>query len=312
MRFFHKFGSLNYDFIGLVNGVLLNSKRKTKFTHAFDYLSKYSYALKNPDILTSNNFQNKIWQCWLQGKENMPEIVNVCTNSVKKYHKEDVIFLDNENISEYIELPKYIVNKHKKGFIQDAHYTDICRLMLLAKYGGCWVDSTVYLTGKIPHEILNAEFFTFRSLDSNLLKNISNTYEFKMYNNHFNRQLSLESSYFISAKSGNKIINSVLNLLLEYWKNENKPIDYLFLDQCFSLALLSNEELKKQFLNIPEFYIDNVMLLQNSLFEHFDKKLYLSICNQSPIHKLTHKNLHRNPYKDSFLMYLLNHTDLVL
>ena len=42
MRFFHTFGSINYDFLGLVDGVLLKAKKKNKFTSALSYFEKYS------------------------------------------------------------------------------------------------------------------------------------------------------------------------------------------------------------------------------------------------------------------------------
>ncbi len=306
MRFFHKFGSLNYDYIGLVNGILL-SKKKKQYTNTFEYLKKYTSALKKEaSVQPAESSNGRIWQCWLQGKNCMPQIVKVCTDSVKKYHPDKTILLDNKTIYEYITIPDYILEKYKKRIISDAHFSDICRLMLLAKYGGCWVDATIYLTGEIPDEIINAEFFTFRSYESNIFKNISSEKEFQIYNNYFNKAISPESSFFISAQKGNKIINNILNMILEYWKYEDKAINYLFFDQCFAWTLFSNPKLKKQFLDMPEYYIPNIMLLQNTLFEPYDEQLFKNICKQSNIHKLTHKNLHRNPYKNSFYKHIIN------
>ena len=58
-------------------------------------------------------------------------------------------------------------------------------------------------------------------------------------------------------------------------------------------------------MNMPIYYLENVLLLQEALFEKFDTKLFENIKLMSPVHKLTYKNLHRNPYKDSFLKVLL-------
>ena len=306
MRFFHKFGSLNYNFLGLVNGILLSSKKKKKFTRTIDYLSKYEYVLDNCNkIETSDEYKNKIWQCWFQGKENMPEIVKKCTDSVRKYHDKDIIFLDKNNIIDYIQLPEYILDKHKQGIIPYANFSDICRLTLLAKYGGTWVDSTIYLTDKIPDDILTSDFFSFRSQYVNFLKYMDNLKEYNMYCNNFNTEISIESPYFLHAKNGNEIINGVLNLFLEYWKHENSVKEYLMIDKFFILTVLHNEKLKQQFINMPEYYLENVLLLQHALFEPFNQDLYNSIIKNTPVHKLTHKNLHRNPYKDSFLNYIL-------
>ena len=306
MRFLHKFKSINYKFFGLVNGILLSAKRKTKYTGALEYLSKYEYILDTNEIReTSDKYADKIWQCWFQGKENMPAIVKKCTDSVYKYHSDKVIFLDSNNISEYIDLPDYIIEKHRKGIIPFANFSDMVRLSLLAKYGGTWVDSTIYLTDKIPDNILNADIFTFKSLQTHLLPFIKNISDFSIYSNDFEEIISIESPYFIRAKAGNEIINGVLSLFFEYWKHENSVKDYLMIDKFFILTVLHNEKLKQQFMNMPTYYIENVLLLQFSFFEPFNKEMYDMIVKTTPIHKLTHKNLHRNPYKDSFLQYIL-------
>lgn len=306
MRFFHKFKSNNYEFTALVNGILIKCKKKEKYTKALSYIEKYSYVLDNITIAeTSNKYPNKIWQLWLQGEEKMPAIVKKCTNTVKKYHNEQVILLTKENLKEYIELPDYIEEKYKKGIITHANYSDLIRLSLLAKYGGCWVDSTIYLTNKIPNEIFETDFFAFKSLDSENLKFINTIEQFKIFSNAKNKVISFESPYFLASKSGNILINAVLQLFLEYWKHEEKLADYLMIDKMFVLAILCNPACKQEFLKMPTYYLDNVLLLQGALLERFDNKLFDNIKALTPIHKLTHKNLHRNPYKDSFLMYIL-------
>ena len=88
MRFFHRFGSINYNYIGLVNGILINVKKKTKYTEVLEYMEKYAYVLDNISFQKiSDKYPNKIWQLWLQGEDKMPLIVKKCHESVEKYHK---------------------------------------------------------------------------------------------------------------------------------------------------------------------------------------------------------------------------------
>ena len=306
MRFFHKFKSINYNFLCLVNSYVLSCEKKEKYTKSLNYLKKYKNAVDNNiNIEISDKYPNKIWQCWFQGYDNMPAIIKVCTDSVKKFHKDDVIFLDGDNLSEYVDLPDYILEKHQKGIIPYANFSDIIRLYLLYKYGGCWVDSSVYLTDKISDDILCTDFFTFRSLKSHILNYTNSIEEFELYSNNLNSVIAIESPYFIRAKAGNEIIKGVLNLFFEYWKHENRVRDYLMIDKFFIITVLHNKNLKKQFLNMPTHYIENVLMLQHAQFEKFDNKIYEQITKTSSIHKMTHKNLHRNPYKDSFLKYIL-------
>ena len=306
MRFFHRFKSINYNFLGLVNGVLLRADKKTKFTRTLEYLKKYEYVLdRNETLETSDKYPDKIWQCWLQGEDKMPEIVKKCVETIKKYHGDRLVFLDGKSISDYIDIPDYILEKYKKGIIPHANFSDICRLMLIAKYGGTWADPTTYFTGKIPDEILNAEFFTYQSARANLLPRVRNLNDFEFYCNNFNTDVSIESPYFMGAKPGNKIINGVLHLLLEYWKHENGLYEYLIMDKFFVITVLHNKENKEQFQNMPKYYLENVLLLAHALFEPFNQELFDFIKNTTTVHKLTRKNLHRNPYKNSFLKYIL-------
>lgn len=306
MRLFHKFNSLNMQFFGLVDNIMLSVKPKTFPTKSIEYLRKYEYILKDEPVFeTSDKYPNKIWQLWLQGND-MPAIVKSCTESVKKFHNEQRIMLTNDNLDDFVEIPEYVKEKHNKGIISHAHYSDIIRLLLLAKYGGCWVDATIYLTDKIPDDILSADFFTYRSLDSHVYKNITDYEQFKIYANYLNKPLSVESPFFFSGKPGNKIIQYLLALLLEYWKHENKAVDYLMMDQFFNLILINKPDLRNEFLNMPEYYLEDVLLLQDAQFEHFDKNLFDNIRHSSNVHKLTYKNIKRNTYKDSFLEYVIN------
>ena len=49
-----------------------------------------------------------------------------------------------ENYSDYVELPDYVVEKHKNGTISRAHFSDVLRFSLLKTYGGMWIDSTAF------------------------------------------------------------------------------------------------------------------------------------------------------------------------
>ena len=235
----------------------------------------------------------------------MPPIVKKATETVKKFHGKDVILLTNENLKDYVELPQYIIEKHNKGMITHANFSDIIRLTLLSKYGGCWVDSTTYLTDKIPDDILNADFFSFKSFESSCLKDVKTLEQFKIMSNHLDKTISFESPYFLSAKPKSALINAVLKLFLTYWEKEKNVVDYLMIDKFFALSILKNAECRAEFEKMPSYYLENVLMLQNALFEKFDEKLFEEIKNLTPIHKLTHKNLHRNPNNNTFLAYLI-------
>ena len=308
MRFFHRFQTINYRFFGLVNGIMLNKTAKDEYTKILFLLNdKYSKYINEPvKAETSSRFPNKIWQLWLQGKDEMPPIIRKCTQSVKEFHKDNVILLTQNELKNYVEIPEFIIEKYKKRIIPPAHFSDIIRLILLAQYGGCWIDASVFLTDKIPADILNADFFSFKSRYSLFIDNNLSLGQFKMISNNFNSIIEMETPYFFSAKPASALINTLLNLLLHYWENENTLIDYLIIDKFFILTVVKNKKCRFEYLNMPIYYRENTLLLQHALFERFNKRLFERIKAMSSVHKLTYKNLHRNPYKNSFLMHILN------
>ncbi len=102
-------------------------------------------------ILTEDNYKDYVdmpsWVCWWQGLDQAPELVKICVNSIRKNaggHK--VIILTEDNYKDYVDMPSWVEEKREKGIISRTHYSDILRLMLLAKYGGVWLDSTFFCT----------------------------------------------------------------------------------------------------------------------------------------------------------------------
>ena len=113
-----------------------------------------------------------IFVYWKQGWGNAPDIVKKCIESVKAnacHHP--VILLDENNVRDYVIMPDFIERKHQDGHIKEALYSDLLRLSLLIKYGGCWIDATCFLSKQIPQYLFDSGFFMFSS--SHLAGNLS-------------------------------------------------------------------------------------------------------------------------------------------
>lgn len=280
--------TLNY-ILKFKNEELVSRERK-QYNRIFEYLSKYIYVLDAVDnTLNAETARNDtIWQCWLQGKDDMPKLVATCTNSVKSQNPlHNYVLITEKNYGDYISIPEYILEKYKKNIIPKPQFSDILRLMLLQKYGGIWIDSTIYETGKLPEEAFTLDFFSYKNTLGLCFEEIKNFRELEIISNYFNSPLMLTSTWFLSASSNNIIIRNWLNLLLEYWKNENKLIDYYLMDYMFVLLLLNNSLCRNIFKSIPTFLTTPVFLLQAAMPEEFDKQLLEDIKSMTPIHKLT-------------------------
>ncbi len=239
---------------------------------SYRYLQKYNYVLERFEKKQVDTFgceEKKVWICWLQGIENAPYIVQKCVESIKKYTSDfEVVLLDRDNIKNYVLLPSYIEEKYSKGIIPHAHFTDYVRMLLLAKYGGIWVDATFFLTDKLPDYITESELFLF--------------------NKEYMTKVSAANS-LVASKAQNPIVLQMCDLLSEYWKKENKLISYSIFHLFFTMVVTYNEFNRQCWKRVPRFPSENIDILQKELFDDFSEKRFEQIKSISTIHKLSYK-----------------------
>lgn len=268
-------------------------KSKTKFEKK--YREKLIYLSKIYDEAQMQKPSNVVWICWFQGIKEAPELVKVCYNSVKEnLTNKDIILITEENMSNYVTFPDYIIEKWKKGMITHTHMTDLLRLELLTRYGGTWIDATVFCSQKIdtiPKYFFEDELFLYQTLKPG------------------RDGMSLFiSSWFISARPNNKILWITKELCYEYWKKNNDLIDYFLIHHFICMVLENNEDEWKKI--VPR---DNgtphILLLR--LFEEYDDKMWNAIRQQSPFHKLSYKFTEeqsklKNTYYEKLILGELN------
>ena len=225
--------------------------------------------------LKDNKHTKKIWWLWFQGSENAPLIVQKCLDTVKYYSAQmnlEVIELDERNLFEYVKLPNQIINMWKQKRITNANFSDLCRIALLADYGGLWIDSTVFLTGKINKEILQSDIFFYQAsfLDMTVTK---------------------VSNWFMYAKNpDNYFMQSLKESMINYWIN-NKYMDDYFIFHIMTAAMSEKKCFRKYFENMPYFSNTYPHLLSLELNNEMNKEKLRHILQMSNVHKLTYKNL---------------------
>ena len=126
-----------------------------------------------------------------------------------------------------MEIPDYIVEKLKKGIIPWATFSDIMRVTLLSRWGGIWLDATIYLTKSLPDTIYEDRFFS-----------VGHPAVYGM--------VRLEPSrckwrIFLMGSTPNHIMMSwCKDLFYEYEKEFNYNIDYFMLDYFILLGYVNN------------------------------------------------------------------------
>ena len=199
------------------------------------------FATTTVDIESCLEFKNinvpekPIWIMWFQGLSEAPEVVKMCMNSIQKNsngHK--VIIVTEQNLSDYIKLPSYVMEKFKKGQITKTHLSDIVRLNLLYLYGGLWIDATVLVTEKIPEELFNKEFYSIN---------------FGKYTKDPSH--GRWTTFLMFGEKGKFVFFKSVECHCKFWKKYNQIIDYIMFDYIIDYLVQFDEEIRNIVLSVP-------------------------------------------------------------
>ena len=251
---------------------------------------KYGKFLDNlPIYKGSGETSRMFWWCWLQGIDKAPQISKRCLESLRKHYPDYAINLVSfQNIGKIVRFPKHIVEKFNAGKISPTHLSDLLRLELLINYGGIWLDSCVFVTGREPY-YLHYPLFIFQSFWRN--------------------SIHAGSSWFIVSEKANPILKTTRDLLYKFWEDHDRlggGAWYFIFHIMFKLASEKYPQIMNQmpiFSNIPPH------MLQVDFFKKFSYERFEQIKNMSHFHKLTWKyppeKLTPENIKGTFAEYVL-------
>lgn len=213
---------------------------------------------------------NVVWFCWLQGIESAPPIVKVCYHSLcKNLGGKEIRIIDDKNWKEFVQLPDYIEKRHEKRQIPHAMFSDLLRLELLIKYGGTWIDSTVFCsTHDYPKEYLDSNLFFFQ------------------YARPDDRRYAGISNWFITSCSNNPMLMTLRDMLYAYWKDYNCVVEYFIFHRFFDILA---EERPGVVAQMPYGYSPNCHVLLRHWHETFDQKKWEKVTSHVCFHKLAHQ-----------------------
>lgn len=254
------------------------------------YLKQYLFATKNVPDESIQNGSDKIFTIWLQGEDSAPDLVKSCFRSVRQNCKQKLVVLDEKSLFEYITLPDYIMEKRRCGLIKNAHFADICRVELLYRYGGIWLDATAFVTAPIPDNIIAQDFFIYMA---------GNVWGYGFVQN-----------CFIRARRGSYLLAAWRAMIFEYWKNNNHAMDY-FVHQLLFKTLVENDvRAKKYFKKMLRIDQDPTHIMRWELWDKpFDKNIFNSLSNNVFFQKLTYCDSSA-VIPNSFADFVINKKDI--
>lgn len=245
---------------------------KQDMTYNFLY-NKFKDVIDNSNYTEDYSKENKtIWFCWLQGIQEAPEIVKMCYDKMKKSFKGyKVILVTSDNFGDYVDIPQYIIDKWKLGIISNTHFSDVLRIELLARNGGAWIDSTVFVTfDKVPKYFEENPLLVFKEINLN----------------RADEPLVSASNWFIKSNANHPITLLTRDLLRAYWYKFDILIDYFFFHLFFTMARKKYSNLWDQ---VPTFNNINPHILQFELLNEYSKERFEYYKNISDFHKLSYK-----------------------
>lgn len=256
----------NNNYNNLVKKILINEND--------NIIKKYSKLTYKNNVKYEDS---PIWVCWWQGYEKMPQLVLWCYESIidncKNYN---VNLITEKNYYEYVEIPEYILEKLNTGDISITHFSDILRVTLLNKYGGCWIDATIFVSSQIPDEVFTTPLYSIKNSESSF------------YNGEYISQ-ERWSAFLLAGHKNCLLFMWLQDFLFNYWKNHNTLIDYFLIDYAIAIAVDQIPEIEKLITAIP---VNNkqVHLLQKKLNDVFLEEEFKTICNETVFHKLSWKS----------------------
>lgn len=226
--------------------------------------SKYDFDEKESE-------PGRIWVFWAQGYDSMPEVVRRCYKSIMENRGDfEVVLLDMNNFTQYVDIPDYILQKVENGAISLTHFSDILRFSLLRTWGGYWMDATIFVSKRVlnPNRL-----FTIKHQWNNLYVSGAQWCGFLWY-----------------MPKDHPLARFMVDYLYDYWRSYNQVIEYLLMDYLIRIFYEKNQDFRKEIddlsMSNPDLYF-----FQSSASELcYDEKRWQEIMKQTQFFKTTWKS----------------------
>jgi hypothetical protein len=217
-----------------------------------------------------------IWCLWFQGWADAPDLVKACAASWRRHNPDwNLCLLSGATLAASLEeLPRPAT---AAGNLPLEARSDVLRIELLHRFGGIWIDSTVYclrpLDGWID-QAMPSGFFAFnRPMPDVML-----------------------SSWFLAVERGSYLIDRWHRGVRAYWEGRAERDHYFWFHRLFADAYGSDERFRAIWDATPKLSADAPHCFapyEEQLFKPVNAFTRLIVeTAQTPMLKLTHKLAH--------------------
>lgn len=208
-----------------------------------------------------------IWVMWWQGiDERTPPIVRACVDSICRHaNGRTVNIITKDTLNSFVEIDPNIMDKVRRGMISITTLSDIIRFALLYRYGGMWMDATMYLT---------------QNMDSSIAQ-----YRFYSIPNHEVAPVRNWTGYFMGGIKENPLFSIMYQAFVKLYTRVNRIPDYFMIDIMLSAAYLHIPSVRQMIDEVPQNNLHRFYLA-----DHLNDR-DLELPKDTYAYKLTYKNL---------------------
>lgn len=246
----------------------------------------YQWASRHSDISSSviptsevsySTMEDTIWICWLQGEKEMPDVIRLCYNSVKKMVGSKIVqLLTFDNIHDFVKIPDSINLKLKNKEISLTHFADYLRILLLKTYGGLWLDASIYVSRPIDFTPKNDLLYTIK------IPKINDTYP-----SDYRWSVNM-----IGCAKGCVLFSMLESLMRKYIEEHKLFIDFFLFDYLIAVLYDHNMSIRNMIDNTP--YNNELFYqLHDICNTAYDKNVYESLMHEQTYHKLSWKTIYK-------------------
>ena len=162
-----------------------------------------------------------VWVCWWTGEESAPPLVKQCIASIRRNAgTHPVHLITQSNYAQYLDIPANVLEVMQSGQVCFANFSDYLRFSLLSRYGGLWLDATIYCAAALSEEIFEMPLFTCKSPEREC--GYISRYRW--------------TSFCFGGSRNGPLFGFMSDALAAFWIKNGRSIDYLLVDYLIELA----------------------------------------------------------------------------
>ena len=244
-------------------------------------------------VPVSNGEKIPVWCCWWQGEEQMPELVKLCHTRLKQIipaDKAELHLITLENYRNYVDLPKHIIEKFERTIITMTTMSDVLRFALLERYGGYWLDATLFFPADIPEEYFSGRFYCQRMVS----------------NKDAARREACRCNwcgFSMAGPKGNIVFRYMNDAFSLWWKKYDTIIDYVLIDYLLWSGFKSVPAISEVINSVPD-NNEDIFEMYQVLNRPYSEELWNKLTARNVMHKLTYKmELMKETADDELTLY---------